>query len=216
MKRQRLGFTLFEIVVTSALASLLLALAIQIFIPAMKSSAATAARVQMQQSAVIALNRIVADLEGSLAAGIALHNNDATGEVLLGIHPIVDVTSTKPSTQIYSRQMVLYRHLAGSNLLQRQLWPPDPSAKGASLDGVNIPSPFTPLRLSQDDLHIVCTAAHDRQTLSQDVKSFRMVSSAVAPQIGQPIQMRLELSRSEHGKDIQFALQRSVHLRNSE
>ena len=216
MRRQRLGFTLFEIVVTSALASLLLTLAIQIVIPAMKSSAATSARVQMQQSAVIALNRMVADLESSLAAGIALHNNDTTGEVFLGIHPIVDVTSTKPSTQIYSRQMVLYRHLAGSNLLQRQLWPPNPSGNAPSVDGVKIPSPFMALRLSNDDLHILCTAAHDRQTLSQDVKSFRMVSSAAPPQIGQPIQMRLELSRSEHGKDIHFALQRSVHLRNSE
>ncbi len=170
----------------------------------------------MQQSAVIALNRLAVDLQSSLAAGIALHNDDNSGEVFVGIHPIVDVTSTKPSTQVYSRQLVLYRHLAGSNLLQRELWPPDASGSVASVDGVKIPSPFTPLRLSNDDLRILSTANHQRQTLSQDVKSFRMVSSAAPPQIGQPIQIRLQLFRSEHGKVINFSLQRSIHLRNSE
>lgn len=89
------GFTLIELLVGFVLLGLLSMMFVWFIVPVMRMVQLGTTRVDIQQMAVLACNRIAADLQRSAPSGVSLHSKVAADPgsepVVVGIVPIDDV-----------------------------------------------------------------------------------------------------------------------------
>ncbi len=200
------GFTLAEILVAAGLAFLVLVLSLQFILPAMRISMRTQARTQMQQSCIMALQRIRTDLDQTNAAAIG-YVNQGVGQshTVLALQPLrPEVVNNLPA---YEMQLVSYHWTTDPGMLMRRRWEPPPSIPGATF------LPDQPLRLMQPQLNLLPGLIDFKESrqICPDVSGFSIASAVPPPNVGNPLRIRLDLKK----RDDSCTLEQTVLLRNS-
>lgn len=202
--------------VTAALVTLLTGIFVFILIPTMKASAQNAARVELQEEALVVLSRLGSDMQLTPVAGLGLLPADATSsECLISLNRVANVTSSSPPVRVYERQLVLY--LAREGKVIRRLWPADPSVAtevaGHELGGEwAVRPPIAQLRtfLTERD-------AAER-TLTRNLAEFEVTSAAAAPMVSSPIRVHFVLEKRLRQSEapMRYGVEQSFALRNGE
>jgi prepilin-type N-terminal cleavage/methylation domain-containing protein len=209
------GFTLLEVLISASLLLLLLGLLFTFLVPTMKASVRGSVRVEMQQMAVLALNKMVGDLQNTTAAGLSLSQRNP---VSIGIVRIEGVTSE--GMQIWEKNMIVYALLDG--VLIRKVYPPGPPSIDLNLNGT------TPRRVAAANLVTIAKEINGKETIvAKWVKSLRITTAgdnlAENPgdpgptdfTIQDPVTVTIELERKEsHQPDPEkFRLTRVVSMK---
>lgn len=186
----RRGFTLIELVVASALAALVLGLGAAFLVPALRASSRSAARVELEQRAVLALSRLVKDIEHTSPAGMSLRSNDP---VCVAVNPLEEV---RPNGDlIWSESYVIYYHDSAQGLFIRRLWPPgNPTPTSAQTKRAR-PKKLTPMELAD----IVSNPPVDYTVLARDVTDFQILQAGDDFLVKQPVRFELTLERKVAG-----------------
>lgn len=200
--KRRPGFTLAEILVVSGLAFLLLLLTVQFILPVMRLSMRAQDRTQLQQICYLALTKLRSDFEATNAAAIGLVNQ-GPGETstILAMQPVEpQMIDAHPA---YKKELVCYYWTPSEGKLWRKVYRPD---------GFSFDSKFA-TRLGLSQLHTLpaLTGAQDARQLANDVSEFSLSSSVAAPNIGNPLKVKLTLKRVQDN----CTLEQTIVLRNS-
>lgn len=197
------GFTLLEITVTAVLLSMVMLLAIRFLVPTMRISARGTLRVEMQQTAVVALNRLITDYERSSPAGIGLR---LTAPVAVSVCPVVRVQPD--GADVWSDSFILYSYDVPTRQLRRREWPP--GAPSPTTEELTITKAR---RLGPDRIAGILAEPPARQIiLAADVDSFQILQppGATGDMLIQPVRFQLTLKR----QDQTFTCTRSAFVRN--
>lgn len=186
----RRAFTLIELVVAAALAALVLGLGSAYLVPALRATSRSAARVELEQRAVVALSRLVNDIEHTAPAGMSLRSS---APVCVAVNRLDEV---RPNGDlIWSDAYVIYYHDSVNNLLIRRLWPPGDPAPNSAQTKRGKPKKLSPSELAD----IVSRPPVDYSILARDVQSFEILQAGDDLLVKQPVQFRLTLERKVAG-----------------
>lgn len=153
------AFSLLETLVGAFLLLLLLTVMFQILVPMSKGSVRGAQQSELQQSAVLALDRLTRDLEACPPAGITLGAGDR-----YACHRLVDVAAD--GSQMLSTDLVLVWWDRTTGRLWRRVWPPEPPVLGRTPLSNQI---FTPT-----DAELVQLTVQPARLLTANVKEFQL------------------------------------------
>ena len=199
--------------IASGIAAAIATVMVAFLITSLQAQARMAVRVDVQEQAMMACNRVARDLQGSVLAGVSLRKSAGSQPEVLAIHPLVGVSTGDPPSQIFSRQVVVYAWKPGQGRIVRQLWPADPSHPPAGA----IPTVFKPFRVNQDDLLTLGNSSNaTAPSFGGDVTAFNVTTPATPPQISPPITLTLSLAKSVKGRNYSYTLTRKLSLRNSD
>lgn len=209
LSRGRRGASLLEMVVVTALAALLGLLVSQLIFATSRASQRSQVNLVLQQTAILAMNQLVTDLQSTNAAGISWTLTSApAARLVLAVQPLAaQFGQPEPS---YQDRLVAFSWRADQGSLQRLAWVP----------------PLMPVTLSQqlptrlDSARLLAlpddASIDERKILAQDVVDLSLVSDIPEPNLASPLKLRLQLRRSIPGKTpAEFLLLQTVSLRNS-
>lgn len=205
------GYTLVEILIASTLMLLLLALTFQVIVPTFRTTSERSARVELEQVAALAVNRVVADLESTAPSGVglllALTPTDPTGMV---VHPLLNVDAS--GGQVWDDKLVVVYFDPGLRRLTRWVWEGGPPAVNPA------PTAGNPLRVSPDTVRQLGQEATARGTrLASDVTEFSIGHSGSGGTYEQPFSVEILLQKpgvKNEQVPTSFRLRREVYLRN--
>ncbi len=189
------GFTLAELLVLVALMALATSLVLQVLLPTLRITSQRSLRVEMQQAAALAVDKMVADLASTNLEGLSL------GPSGFAVHPLRGVTgSGEPA---FWTEVVAYYHDQASGRLHRHHWQGGPPALP------NPPTSTEPLRLTPTTMESLgrSAAAH---SLAEDVSRFGLTHAGTTSAWEQPFRIVLELEKGP----TRFRLERSVTILN--
>ncbi|MDQ7826113.1 MAG: hypothetical protein RDV48_25145 [Candidatus Eremiobacteraeota bacterium] len=211
---RRRAFTLPEIIVSLFLTLLLLTLLVSFLVPCLRATQTGTIRVELQQESLLALGRVMADLESTVTAAITVQasgSSPETGPVYLAVIPVESVNSD--GLQVWKQSIVLYYWKeAGSPLIRKEWTPSSPPSLGL-VSGDIKPTVVTNAMMSQ----IASETALRGKILARDVKEFRVKSLTTSLSLSSPIEVFISLERrgGTGKKDAEkFSLARNVTLRN--
>lgn len=218
MKR---AFTLLELLVTMTLLTLVVALGLAFLLPVLRASTRGTLRVEMEQQATVAMNRLVTDLRRTSVSGLSLRSGP--DPVAVAACPVSgpDLRAGQPGpvqpdgTVVWSDFFILYSWTAAEAKLKRREWPP-----GAPSPGPLETSILNPRHLSADRMaEILAQPAPREIVLATGVKSFEIVPAPGGTDtlVMQPVAFKLVLERkgnTGHEKPEQFTMIRTLYLRN--
>lgn len=194
---RRSGLTLIELLVTAGLALLVMTLASRFFWPLVRIVIRSQERAGLQQRCTLAMDSLRGGLQATNPGGLAYTPG------LLVLHPLdVRAVATRPR---YLVELWSFHHTGGE--LRRQRWQPVPSALGLTLTD-DAASRLTPSQLT---LLPTLGPPADQRLLTSGVTEFNLSSSAPAPQLANPVRLRLVLAH----QDDRYACEQTVLLRNS-
>lgn len=190
---------------------------VMLMVTSLNAQARAAVKVELQQQGIVAMNRIIKDLQTSIPAGVSLRKA-TPGQVnepeVLSIHPIATVSSSDPPAQIFSRQLIVYSWAPTTDRIWRQEFPPDPNNPPMSPPG---PTAFRALRLNQADLlSLGRNLPPAARQVGADITAFNVTTPAAAPMIGTPLTLTVSLEKLVRDRTYKFFLTRTVSLRNSD
>lgn len=203
----RRGFTLLEVLVAAVLTLLVMGVAFGYLVPAWRASARIQTRVELQQSAVVALDRLTAELKTSAPGGVTL--SDGVPRIL-AINPVEKVQGN--GLVVWKSSYILY--VFEGDRLERIEWPPGGPAASPSQQ-----LPTRAKRLPRSQLVAIASAGDvARRQVAGDVVDFSWTHPGSPDVFTQPLTFRLELSRatSAQPQAERVVLQRSVHLVNQQ
>lgn len=198
MKR---GFTILEIMVSAALLLLATGLIFQFLVPALQASSRSQVRVEMQQTATVALEYMVRDLERTSPGGVTLESG------ILAVNPVEQLQND--GTLIWEDVFVVYYWDTTNQRLIRREWPPGPPA----------PRPEhlfrgRAKRLDSAILSQISVPAPDDRVMATGVIDFAVEDTGTGV-LAQPLTVRLRLQRGANtGRSEQetFEMKRVVYL----
>ena len=130
------AFTLLEVLIASGLSLLLAGLFLGVLGPTLRATGRNSARISLQQSALLALNRISKELQASCVSGIGILPPLVDSEpTVLSIHRIADVVNTTPASRAFDSQLIVYAYVPARHQIRRRLWP-EPGLAETTLDGL--------------------------------------------------------------------------------
>lgn len=175
----------------------------QALIPALRYSAEARVRVELQQSGVLALNRLVRDLQNTAEAGVSIRS---TTPDVVAINTFGNIDGA--GRPVWSDTVSIYYHLPSL----RQLAAEEPTLTSSSS---SLPNSLTDAQLA----NFISNSGHKERILAREVESFRVQEPipATASTAAQPLSVTLELGKDlpHTQKRAQVTLVRSVFLRNS-
>ncbi|MGE0487655.1 MAG: hypothetical protein AB7S38_00420 [Vulcanimicrobiota bacterium] len=201
------GFSLPEVLVAGTITLLLLGLITQFLIPAMRYSAEGNMKVDLQQRAILAINRLVSDLQRTNATGVTLA---LTSPVTVGIVRIEKIGSDGfPS---WDDEMQVYWYDDVRKELHWETYPPTPPS---------VPVTFTSARpaiITPSDLQsIAIQTGGSEHTLARDVTSFSVEDADPDPGIKGLLRIDLTLEKEipHTARKATVEMTRFVQLRNA-
>lgn len=185
---------------------LLMGLLTQFLIPAMRYSAEGQVKVEMQQQAIIAINKMVADLQRTTVGGLSLRTVDPVTMAVVRIDTIDG--NGFPS---WASEAQVYWYDSGRERLMRETYPPQPPALG-TVFLTSKPSTFSSIDL-QD---IASTDNGAERSLAMNVKRFEVRDADADPGL-QALVLELELEKDIPHTDrkAKVVMSRYVYLRNA-
>ncbi|HXE73733.1 MAG TPA: hypothetical protein VNO81_13810 [Candidatus Nitrosotenuis sp.] len=212
MWRNRGGATLIEVLVGGGLAVLVLTVLIMFLLAAFKFSGQGTARVEMQQQAVVALERMASELQRSSTEAVALLSRDPLkpqNPVAFALTRLKDVSGE--GDPIWEEKLIVYYWDRERSLLLRREWPPAPPTLGLSLSSrrANKVSPA-------DLISLASSTNGTEKLLARGVCSFDVTHAGSGSSIEPPLTLTLGLEREvarQKGPET-FQLSRTVTLRN--
>lgn len=202
------GASLLEMLVVTALVALLGLLVSQLIFATSRASQRSQVNLVLQQTAILAMSQLVADLQSTSAAGISWTRTTPPDlRTVVAVQPLAAQFGQPEPT--YLDRLVAYSWRADQGSLRRLAWVPP-----------QMPAPLSvqmPTRLDQAALLALPDNGNidEKKVLAQDVVDLDLVSNIAAPNLGSPIKLRLQLRRSVPGKTpAEFLLMQSVSLRN--
>lgn len=207
--RRRGGLTLTEVIVAAALGLMALGLAWSYLIPVLRASTRGSLRVEMEQQALVALGKIVGDLQSSNVGGLSVR---VTDPVALVIQPLKGVR--EDGVQVWDQGVVVYYRDSESRALVRFEYPGD----GADTLGLGLRN-SRPRRLPAAVIRsLVDVEGVRRVQVASGLSAFRLDHTGGADGIGQPFRVTLSFERDgntgrEDSKE-RYSLTRTVLLRS--
>ena len=201
--------SLLEVIVAMGLALGALTLMIQLLVPSARISLRGAARTEVQESCVIALRQLAADLQRSNASAITLRNTVSTGPGLVVIQPLQLDSSDAESR--YLPELWDYVFRPGPGTLTRRRWEPVPAVLGVTLES----QVGTRLTGTQLDRLLNLTGAREECILAHNVKEFSLGGSVQPPNFPNPVTLHMLVEKKvTSGDPDRFRLDQTVMLRN--
>ena len=200
----RRGFSLLEIVVVCVLLSMVMLLGVRFLVPTLRISAKGTLRVQMQQTAVTALNKLVADYEASSPAGIGTRSG---APVAVSICKLDRVQGD--GTDVWSNHFIIYYCDIPTRQLRRREWPPGEPPATTEETSILKARRLLPDRIAA----IVAEPAPVQTILAVDVESFRILHPPGGDdnELVQPLRFQLTLKRNDADT---LTCTRSAYVRN--
>ena len=214
------GFTLLEVLIASGLCLLLVGLFLGVLGLTLRATGRNSARISLQQSALLALNRISKEVQASCVSGLGILQPQGNADpTVLSIHRIADVVNTSPASRAFESQLIVYSYVPGSHRIRRRLWP-EPGLGETTLDGLLEP-PTANLALRPEPRSLLYFAQNPgprEQILVGQVRSFTVRSKSLPPEVTPPLNLTLELEGDMPGSSqpYRFELSQSLSPRNSE
>ncbi|MEW6277226.1 MAG: hypothetical protein AB1758_01290 [Candidatus Eremiobacterota bacterium] len=178
------GLTLAEVLVGAGLSLVLLGVVVGLFLGAGNLWLHSSCRSELQQTAALALDRMVSDLRGSAAEGVSW---DADSR--LSVRPVLDVDAEGRLT--WDEQVTLYYVSHGS------LW--------SRREGLGLAAGP---RVPAQELAALCADGSSANAMARDLQSFRVRGT---PSL---VRLELILARRlPSGEVVRFQLDRSVLIR---
>lgn len=122
------AFTLIELLVAFALLGLLSLMFVWFIVPSMRMASLGTTRVDIQQMAVLACNRVAAELLNTSPSGVSLHSrtqaDPASDPVVVAIVPIRDIDES--GHRVWENKVSVYFWLRSSGKLLLRHFPPGP------------------------------------------------------------------------------------------
>ena len=194
---QKRGMTLVELLVGFTLAVLLLGLAYQFLVPALKISSRTTLRAESQQGGTLALRQMVGEMERSNLFGISF----SPGVPAVAVHPVEEVTPT--GERVYADHLIVYKFDKASGVIKRFRWR---NGSDPSVDG---PRKLTPTELTQAENYAV-----DGRVVARNVEDFEFTHSGSGTLVQMPLLARIKMREQTESGMRSFELIRTVSLRN--
>lgn len=209
------GFSLVEILVSVALLSLVTGLFVAFLFPTMKHSAQGTARADLQQMAVMALDRIQRDLLESGTRGISTipraEAEPRNDPVVVAAIPIQDVGAD--AQPLWAQRVVVYWWDEEARRLSRREWPPEPPTElSVTLD------PSRPRTLPYADLRALALQRNGKEaSVANDVVDFDVTDADPGPGVASPVVVRMTVERgvNQQEEPESVTMERSVTLRNT-
>lgn len=209
MQLTRRGMSMLELLIAGGLFLVVLSVVFGFLIPSFRNSSRNGARIEMQQQASLAMDRLMIDLERSAPAAVTLLPSPAQGQASgVAIQRLRGFSGG--GLQEWESELVLYYWLPQSQRLKREIWRAGlpPALPVVLLD-------TRPSRITRQDLvDVINDGSASEQTVATGVIEFEV--ALAKPPAMQPFTIGLTLARTIQGrpKPETFELRRSVTLRN--
>lgn len=191
----------------------MLLLFIQVLLPTLRYSVRIQSRSQLQASCALAMQQMRDDLQKTNAAGLGYVNfTSAAPTTVLAFQPLNP--ELLGDTPAYLVELVSYSWFKPDAQLVRRHWLPAPSMSGLTF------AADTAVRLSPTQLSTLpglTPQPRDTKVACPNVFSFVISSAVNAPDVGNPLHLRLVVQRQvAAGEPDSYALEQSIFLRNSQ
>lgn len=205
------GFTLVELLIGLTLLSLLTLMFAWFIVPALRMASLGTTRVDIQQMAVLACNKVAADLQGSARLAVSLHSRAAADPgndpVVVAMVPIKDVDQN--GRRIWKQEVVTYFWDRNTRLLLRRTFPPGPPAS-LSVDPLPV---VGPTRFSTADLLALANPAAPVIRVASRVVNFDATKLS-EPADAYVVDISIEENVSGKRQAERFDYKKVVSLRN--
>lgn len=207
---RRRGMSLLETLLAGALMTMVMGLVLSFLIPTFRNSSRGGLRVEMQQQASIALERLVIDLEHGAPASVSILPAPTGTDEVSGVAVQRMEGYTSSGAQLWETQLIVYYWLPKTQTLKREIWNNGmkPSLPVTLLD-------YHPAHITRQDLiSVINDASAPESNLAQGVTKFSV--DYPAPPNQQPYRIQLTLERAPIGQKAPevLTLDRSITLRN--
>ncbi|MFN8608074.1 MAG: type II secretion system protein [Vulcanimicrobiota bacterium] len=207
--RQR-AMSLLETLLAGALLTMVMGLVLSFLIPTFRNSSRGGLRVEMQQQASLALEKLVIDLEHGAPASVSILPAPLGTDEVSGVAVQRMDGFTSSGTQVWETSLVVYYWLPKTGTLKREIWNNgrQPSLSVTLLD-------YHPARITRQDLlDIINDGSGPEFNLARGVTRFSV--DYPPPPAQQPYRIQLTLERSPMGQSANevLALDRALTLRN--
>lgn len=180
------GFSLLELLVAVALMGMLGTLFVWFLVPSMRISGQQSARAELQQQAVLAVNRVAAVLQTTAAAGVSRR---ASEPVTVAAVPLVNVDSQ--GRQQWATNMTLFYWDKPGERLCEKVWEQGWSPPALTFD------PGRPATATAGQLLAIIDSANGGpRSLARGVKTFSVTGAAGDATLTMPLNVTLELQRT--------------------
>lgn len=207
MSRGRRGLSLLELLVAVALMGMLGTLFVWFLVPSMRISGQQSARAELQQQAVLAVNRVASVLQTTAAAGISRR---ASEPVAVAAVPLVNVDN-QGRQQWATNLTVVYWDKPGERLYEK-VWEQGWSPPSLSFD------PSRPATATAGQLLAIIDSPNGgARSLATGVGLFSVTGAAGDATLTMPLNVTLELRRqtSQRQEPETYAASRLVTVRQS-
>jgi type II secretory pathway component PulJ len=196
---QKIGFTLLEILVASALLLLVVGLMVRVLVPAFRISAETSIRSELHQRGHHALNRLGFDLQKTGSTGLKIFQTSPS-RTLIALQQLED--ADPQADPVFQNGLIIY--VWEQNQLTRFTYEdPDPTFSEA------------PQSYTVGELETFITQSKAKP-LSQDIVNFTITDADPDPsRLKQPLTLTLQMERVHKDKVQKLTLSRSITQRNS-
>lgn len=191
MWRDSAGTTLLELLIMVCLFSLLGTLFVWFLVPSMRISGQQSARVELQQQAMLAVNRVAGVLQTTAAAGISRRDNDP---VTLAAVPLLDVD--QQGRQQWATNMTVFYWDKTADRLYEKIWDKTFTPPPNLAFDPGRPALATPLQL----LEIVNSSQGVPRSLAQGVGNFSLVGAGGDSTLTMALNVTVELQRKTSQK----------------
>ncbi|MBN9414225.1 MAG: type II secretion system protein [Candidatus Eremiobacteraeota bacterium] len=207
---RRRGMSLLETLLAGTLLTMVMGLALSFLIPTFRNSSRGGLRVEMQQQASIALERLVIDLEHGAPASVSILPAPTGTDEVSGVAVQRMEGYTSSGSQLWEMQLIFYYWLPKTGTLKREIWKNgmNPSLSVTLLD-------YHPAHVTRQDLlAVINDGSSPESNLARGVTKFSV--DYPAPPYQQPYRIQLTLERSPIGQKAPevLTLDRSITLRN--
>lgn len=190
------GFSLIEIVLVSVLLVLMMTLAFNFLIPALRMSALGMLRISMEQEALTSLSRIASDVQMSVPKGITISYSNpalvASNHYKMGADGQI---ADGAAAVNWEKEFHIAYLDTGSRELRSRVWSSNPAGGADPPLPPSLDSTLSPKRIPATLLPAICSDAGVCRRLARDVSEFRLEPGGAEKELRQPLKFTLVLIR---------------------
>jgi type II secretory pathway pseudopilin PulG len=198
-RRGTIGFTLVELLVAAGLFLVLVAIMIQVLVPAFRISARTSVRSELHQRGHHSMNKLRNDLQRTPTAGLSVFQT-APERTLVVLHRLKD--ADVEGAPVYDSDLVIYER-TGEKLWRYVYEDPAPEFT----QSVQRPN------LSQTETYL--SLVSEGKVMTADIIAFSLADADPDPgRLRQPITVNLALERGRDTEKQTLSLLQKITMRN--